>query len=140
MKIAVLCENVNITALIFNLVKKTFFMESPFFNLNYQYHTGAPEFIWTYCGQTKFVLNLMWTKFKNRVVSCLHFQKWAIFKALSQNMVWTSPLVHICSGAPVRAKGSILNFGWGFIQEWGCVQVDTVYVMQMQIQLQNLEI
>ena len=25
-----------------------------------------------------------------------------------------------------RAKGKNLNFGWGSIQEWGCIQVDTV--------------
>ena len=27
----------------------------------------------------------------------------------------------------VRAKGTNLNFGWGSIQEWGCIQADMVF-------------
>ena len=28
----------------------------------------------------------------------------------------------------VRVQGTNSNFGWGSIQEWGCIQVNTVYV------------
>ena len=28
--------------------------------------------------------------------------------------------------AQAKAQGTDLNFGWGSIQEWGCIQVDTV--------------
>ena len=37
--------------------------------------SGAPERIWTCCGQTKFILNLMWTKFKNKKFSWDYIQK-----------------------------------------------------------------
>ena len=36
--------------------------------------SGAQERIWTYCGQAKFVLNLVWTKFKNRTASWLYIK------------------------------------------------------------------
>ena len=30
--------------------------------------------------------------------------------------------------ASFKAQGTNLKFGWGSIQEWGCIQVDTVSV------------
>ena len=30
----------------------------------------------------------------------------------------------------VRAKGTNLNFGWGSIQKWGCIQANTVVGMK----------
>ena len=71
------------------------------------YYTGAPECVSTYCGQTKFVLKLVWTELKNRPFSWPYIQKQNILKALSQNMVWTSSHVHICSGALATNKPTL---------------------------------
>ena len=32
-----------------------------------------------------------------------------------------------------RAQGTNLNFGWGSIQEWGCIQADTVSIYLTKI-------
>ena len=58
--------------------------------------------VWT----NQVVINLVWTNFKDTKFSWLYIWKYDIFKALSQNIVWTSPHVHICSGAPVHSHAA----------------------------------